>query len=368
MSAVLQSPGEARSASRWEKYRAAIGGLTEYWYPVTTAAELRRKRRQAVRILGKSLVLFHEQNAFYAILDKCPHRQVPLSMGRIEFPGHISCIYHGWTFELKSGELVAALTDGPRSPVTRKACVRTFPCEERAGLVFVWMGDGAPVPVEEDLPTELLRPDARVYSHARIVEGNWRHGAENGFDEGHVKMVHRTALWVAFRNIAAWNETSIERSPDRVWLVRKQKKVNLFDDYPGLGSWPKKRFWKPDPATGIVTGGSDHGIDVRLPAILRVKQPGKADWTHYEWYVPIDENHYYYLVLAVTWRASPWKRFAFWLRYWTYILWIHHYHFNGQDLAVVAAMPESSPSPAFRPDESIIAWRRLVEDEARAQR
>lgn len=368
MSAVLQPPGEARVASRWEKYRAAIGGLTEYWYPVTTAAELKRKRRETVRILGKNLVLFHEQDAFYAILDRCPHRQVPLSMGRIEFPGHISCIYHGWTFELKSGELVAALTDGPNSPVTRKACVRTFPCEERAGLVFVWMGEGAPVPVEEDLPTELLRPDARVYPHARIVEGNWRHAAENGFDEGHVKMVHRTALWVAFRNISAWNETRIERSPDRVWLVRKQNKVNLFDDYPGLGSWPKKRFWKPDPATGIVTAGSGHGIDVRLPAILRVKQPGKADWTHYEWYVPVDESHYYYLVLAVTWRGRPWKRFTFWLRYWTYILWIHHYQFNGQDLAIVAAMPESSPSPAFRPDESIIAWRRLVEEEARPRR
>jgi phenylpropionate dioxygenase-like ring-hydroxylating dioxygenase large terminal subunit len=365
MSAVLTPPA-TKAGSRWEKYRAAVGGLSEYWYPITTAAELKRKNRQVVKILGKSLVLFYEQNGFYAVLDQCPHRKVPLSMGRIEFPGHISCIYHGWTFELKSGELVAALTDGPSSPVTGKACVRTFPVEERAGLIFVWMGEGAPVPVEEDVPTELLRPDARVYPHALVVEGNWRHAAENGFDEGHVKMVHRTALWVAFRNIAAWNETRIERSGP--WLVRKQKKVNLFDDYPGLGTWPKKRFWKPDPVTGTVTGGPDHGIDVRLPAILRVKQPGKADWTHYEWYVPIDENHYYYLVLAVTWRASPWKRFTFWLRYWTYILWIHHHQFNGQDLAVVGAMPESSPSPAFRPDESIIAWRRLVEEEARPQR
>jgi phenylpropionate dioxygenase-like ring-hydroxylating dioxygenase large terminal subunit len=368
MSAVLQPPAEARSASRWEKYRAAVGGLSEYWYPLTTAAELRRKKRQVVRILGKNLVLFYEQRSFYALLDQCAHRKVPLSMGRIEFPGHISCIFHGWTYELKSGEMVAALTDGPSSPVTRKACVRTFPCEERAGLVFVWMGEGKPVPVEDDVPAELLRPDARVYPHARLVEGNWRHAAENGFDEGHVKMVHRTALWVAFRNVSAWNETYIERSPDGVWLRRKQKKVHLFDDYPGLGSWPKKRFWKPDPGKGTVTGGSDHGIDVRLPAILRVKQPGSADWTHYEWYVPIDENHYYYLVLAVTWRSSRWQRAIFWLRYWTYILWIHHYQFNNQDLAIVGAMPESSPWPAYRPDESISAWRKLVEDEARQRK
>lgn len=366
MSAILQqAPAASRPAGRWEKYKAVVGGLTEYWYPVATAAELRRKKRMVVTILGKQLVLFYEQGGYYALLDKCPHRQVPLSMGRVEFPGHISCIFHGWTFDVKTGDLVAALTDGPSSPVTHKACVRTFPAADRAGLVFVWMGEGKPVPVEEDVPTELLQPDARVYPHARITDGNWRHAAENGFDEGHVKMVHRTALWVAFRNVSAWNETYIERTPDRVWLRRKQKKVNLFADYPGLGTWPKKRFWKPDPNKGTVTGGSDHGIDVRLPAILRVKQPGKADWTHYEWYVPIDEKRYYYLVLAVTWRKSLWKRFAFWLRYWSYILWIHHYQFNGQDLAIVAAMPESSPSPAYRPDESIVAWRKLVEDESR---
>lgn len=365
MSAVPKEPETTRRSGRWDKYRAALGGLSEYWYPIAIASQLRRKRRQVATILGKKLVLFYEEGAFYALLDKCPHRQVPLSLGRIEFPGHISCIFHGWTFDLKTGQLVAALTDGPNSPVTGKACVRTFPVAERAGLVFVWMGEGRPVPVEDDVPEELLRPDARVYPYARVVPGNWRHAAENGFDEGHVKMVHRTALWVAFRNVSAWNETYIGRSPEGVWLRRKQKKVNLFDNYPGLGTWPKKRFWKPDPATGTVTGGSDHGVDIRLPAILRVKQPGRADWTHYEWYVPLDEGHYYYLVLAVSWRGSAWKRFTFWLRYWTYILWLHHHQFNGQDLCVVPVMQESSPSPAYRPDESIIAWRKLVEDEAR---
>src|SRR5256885_16665289 len=110
----------------------------------------------------------------------------------------------------------AALTDGPGSPVTRKARVQAFPVEVRAGLIFVWMGEGAPVPVEEDVPTELLRPDARVYPHPRVVPGNWRHAAENGFDEGHVKMVHRTARRVAFPTVSPWNETTIERSPDRV--------------------------------------------------------------------------------------------------------------------------------------------------------
>ena len=58
-------------------------------------------------------------------------------------------------------------------------------------------------------------------------------------------------------------------------------------------------------------------------------------------------------------------RFPFWLRYWSYILWIHHHGFNNEDLEVVARTPESSPVKTFRPDVSIIEWRRHVEQNAR---
>lgn len=369
MSAVMQdapaNPADAEVREPWEKYRAAAGGLDEYWYPVMTAAELRRRKRATVELVGRKLVLFADGANFRALLDECPHRQVPLSLGKVEFPGTITCIYHGWTFNLESGRMVAALTDGPDSPINGKVGVRSYPVEERIGLVFVWMGEGKPVPVEEDIPTELFREDARVYPFVRIVGGNWRHATENGFDESHVKMLHRYAAWVTFRNVSAWNETSIDKSDDGVWLERVQRNVHLFDDYPGLGSWPKKRFWKPEPSKGVTTGGKDHAVGVRLPCILRVRQPGKADWTHYEWYVPINKDSYIYLVLAVTWRSSPWKRFMFWLRYWTYILWIHHYGFNNQDLGVVAKTPEGAPVKLFRPDISIIEWRRHLEQNAR---
>src|SRR5205823_6704656 len=99
--------------------------LSEYWYPVITATELRRKKRAAIELLGRKLVLFYDQGRFRALLDACPHRRVPLSIGRVEFPGHITCMYHGHTYNLDSGQMVAALTDGPNSPLTRKLCVRT---------------------------------------------------------------------------------------------------------------------------------------------------------------------------------------------------------------------------------------------------
>ena len=44
------------------------------------------------------------------------------------------------------------------------------------------------------------------------------------------------------------------------------------------------------------------------------------------------------------------------------------YNFNNQDLSVVPLMKESHPERFFRPDVSITAWRRMVENEARGPR
>src|SRR5262249_54842596 len=106
----------------------------------------------------------------------------------------------------------------------------------------------------------------------------------------------------------------------------------------------------------------DHAVSIRLPCILRVQMPGNSNWTHYDWYTPIDNERYRYLALAVSWRTNPFSKAIWWLRFWSYILVVHHYGFNGQDLHMVGLIRDSSPSRAFRPDVSIFAWRKLVEE------
>ncbi|MBM3487843.1 MAG: Rieske 2Fe-2S domain-containing protein [Alphaproteobacteria bacterium] len=356
----MAEPG--RGIDRWERYCQAAEGFTEYWYPAMASPKLGSKP-QAVRIAGRDMVMVRSGGRAYALEDVCPHRRIPLSEGRCEFEHTISCVYHGWTFDLRSGALVAALTDGPDSPIVGKVSVRRFPVEERAGLVWVWTGDGEPVPVEDDIPEELLRADAIIVPLLRKVEGNWRYATENGFDESHGKFLHRTAWWVFFKRMSGWNVTEIVRSPDGKWLTRAQMEVHADDDYPGLGRWPRFNLFQRR-AKSVAQGSNKHPVSVRLPGTLRVVQPDSADWTHYEWYVPATRNTYRYLVLAVTWGGAL-KRALFHLRYWTYILWVHHYGFNNQDLRVVKLMPDTHPERLFRPDVSITAWRRMCEEEAR---
>ncbi len=278
------SDTQPKTPRRAQRYKSAKGGMHEYWFPAMSAATLRRKKMITQTVAGNVILFVFDKGKYYAVRDLCPHRLVPLSEGRIEFPGHVTCEYHGWTFDLSDGQLAAALTDGPDSPVTGKVCIKTYPVEVRAGLVFVWIGSAKPVPVEEAIRTELVDPKARVKVLIRKPIGDWRYATENGFDEAHGKMLHRSSWWVFFRGIAAWNATVIKPSADGVWLSRTQEKVQLRDNYPGLGTWPRHYFWQKGAGTKRSTlGGTDHVIDVRLPGHLSVKQPGRARRTPYEW-------------------------------------------------------------------------------------
>jgi phenylpropionate dioxygenase-like ring-hydroxylating dioxygenase large terminal subunit len=72
--------------------------LYNHWYIACQAKELRQKPL-ARTVLGIPLVLFRgSNNKPTALLDRCPHRNVPLSKGWIR-NNHLICKYHGWQFD-----------------------------------------------------------------------------------------------------------------------------------------------------------------------------------------------------------------------------------------------------------------------------
>ncbi|HLY64806.1 MAG TPA: aromatic ring-hydroxylating dioxygenase subunit alpha [Chloroflexota bacterium] len=344
--------------STWPRYDAAVVGFPEYWYPAIEAGKVRGKP-VPLTLAGQELVLIRDGGKVYALHDRCLHRGVPLSLGagtfggrtysRQVFPGTLSCGYHGWTYDLRSGTLVAALTDGPDSPICGKVRVRTYPAEERFGIVWVWMGEGSPPPLDEDLPEDLLKPDAVVGGvRASLRDGNWRYAAENGFDEPHPRFLHRNSLWQLFNRQPGWIKTHVEASPDGKWLKYLPDEVHFEDDFPGLGRWPIKRWWE------VRKGGPR--ISIRMPCTLRVHY---GEWIHFAWYVPVDEGHHRYFQFAVK-RTSGWDAVWFKLRYRLYIRRIFHTWFSRQDGVMLAAI-KAPPERLFRPDATLIAWRKLCE-------
>jgi phenylpropionate dioxygenase-like ring-hydroxylating dioxygenase large terminal subunit len=358
--------------SAWPTYQAAAEGLPNYWYPVEWSSQIDEKPR-AFTVAGQRLVLVRDAGSVFALDDRCPHRGVPLSLGSREFPGTLSCRYHGWTYSLEDGVLQAAITDGPDSPICGKVAVRTFPLAERLGLVWVYIGEGHPHAIDDQLPEELVGT-ARfaIGGRIRIRSGNWRFAAENGFDEGHAKFLHRKALWRWFKTMPTWNTTRIERRGR--WIYRAQDAVYWEADFPGLGVWTNKRWWKQRPpedqpfnlgntgaakrADPYIAGQAWPGFaSLSLPGVLRIAYP---QFVHYEFYVPVDADKHRYVGLMVQFKKGAQGRW-FHLRYLIGIRWLFHGQFSNQDARMVEKM-DCPPERLYRPDLSMIAWRRLCEE------
>lgn len=113
--------------------------LRNAWYVAAWASEIERKLFHRT-LLGVPVVMYRrEDGAVTAMHDRCPHRFVPLHLGRL-VGDNVECGYHGLQFDC-GGQCVANPFDG-RPP--RAAKVRTFPVVERHGIVWIWPGDAAP--------------------------------------------------------------------------------------------------------------------------------------------------------------------------------------------------------------------------------
>lgn len=358
----------------WPLYNAAAAGLREYWYPVAWASTITEKPT-ALTVCGEKIIVVRSDRGVHALHDRCPHRGVPLSLGSCEFAGTISCVYHGWTYDVTSGSLVAVITDGPDSPINGKVQVKTYPAAERAGLVWVYPGELEPPPVEEALPEELRNADFVFGGRIEERPGNWRLAAENGFDEGHAKYLHRTALWRLFKTMPTWNKIHIEQHGR--WIFRIEDERFWEADFPGLGKWSNIRWWRVKPKAGqqfrLGNTGSPSAPDpeiaglglpsfssLALPGVLRIAYP---KFIHYEFYVPVDATNFRYVGLFVRFK-SGFAGLAHQIKYLAMVRWLFHGQFSGQDAWMVSET-DCPPERLYRPDVSVITWRRLVERESR---
>ncbi len=168
--------------------------LRNAWYVAAISSTVRQEL-QAVRMLGVDLVLYRTGDGKpVALEDACPHRKLPLSMGRL-VGDTVECGYHGLTFDA-SGKCVAAPTQN-RVPPT--AVVNTYSAVDRYGLLWVWMGDSEEA--DESLLLEIENYDNPGWhitnGDSLVCECNYLYLVDNLLDPSHVAWVHRTSFAAA---------------------------------------------------------------------------------------------------------------------------------------------------------------------------
>jgi phthalate 4,5-dioxygenase oxygenase subunit len=165
--------------------------MRRYWVPAMLASEVAEPDCAPVRVklLGESLVAFRDTQGRLGLIDEfCAHRTTSLFFGRNE-EGGLRCSYHGWKYDV-DGQCV----DLPAEPQTAcKVSLKAYPCIERGGVVWAYMGPPELKPAPPALEWCTV-PEANRYISRRQQECNYLQAMEGGIDTTHVSFVHRYEL------------------------------------------------------------------------------------------------------------------------------------------------------------------------------
>jgi phthalate 4,5-dioxygenase oxygenase subunit len=164
--------------------------MREYWLPAMVSSELPAPDCDPVRVmlLGERLVAFRDSEGTVGLLPhNCPHRGASLFFGRNE-EGGLRCVYHGWKFDV-AGRCLDMPNEPADSNFKDKVRARAYPCVERGGIVWTYMGpreEPPPIPAFEyfDAPTE----KQSIFVHQ--LQANWLQTLEGDVDTTHFGLLH----------------------------------------------------------------------------------------------------------------------------------------------------------------------------------
>ncbi|HUY18048.1 MAG TPA: Rieske 2Fe-2S domain-containing protein [Candidatus Binataceae bacterium] len=368
------------AAREYAPYIEATWGLKNHWYPAFFSSEIPADGIKAVTIAGHDIAVRRVHGKLYALRDKCAHRGARFSQEPLCFNDEtISCWYHGYTYGLADGVLKTILAS-PDDPLIGKLRIRTYPIEERGGMIFIFVGDEDYQPrpsLESDLPPRMTdNPsfpyllDEDVFSRGihRPVNSNWRLGMENGNDPTHI-LIHRKSFYVVMSGTklplgfipSAPEAGQFLELPDGqkgVWGVNGEVyKPVMQNQYLGIST--------PKPVAGPRI--DEYRISSWLPCDLLVEGFPAPGWVTIEWYVPIDDVRHEFWQIALRLCRDEHERAAATEFYETVALPIGFTEFSHIDVVARERLQEHYRYPErfgqenfFAGDLAIVAWRKLA--------
>ena len=164
------------------------------WYVAAFSDEVDRRLFKRT-LLDTPVVFFRtEDGRPIALHDRCPHRHLPLSMGKLT-GDEIQCGYHGLQIA-ENGRCVKAPQQDFIPP---DACVNAFPLIEKWQWIWIWMGDAEKA--DPDLLPDhvkwlgMERPGyTAIPFFAMEMKANYQLMHDNLMDTSHLSFVHPNLL------------------------------------------------------------------------------------------------------------------------------------------------------------------------------
>jgi phenylpropionate dioxygenase-like ring-hydroxylating dioxygenase large terminal subunit len=238
------------------------------------------------RLLDEAVLLFRDSGGtVQAIADKCAHRGLPLSRGRLH-GDIVQCGYHGMQFD-GSGTCLGV---PGQDHIPAGAVVRAYPVIEQHGFVWIWMGD-------PDASARAAIPDMFWFDDPAwtCVSGYHNVGADyrllndNLLDLSHESFVHVETIG---NEAVADSPVSAEIVDDTVRVSRYMnacepppfyKRVTGFNEK--IDRW-HTTIYTPPGVLVIENGSMPTGADrdaAKERRVINLITPETATSSHYFW-------------------------------------------------------------------------------------
>jgi phenylpropionate dioxygenase-like ring-hydroxylating dioxygenase large terminal subunit len=160
--------------------------LLDHWYVLCRSEDL-RGAPLATELWSQPIALFRGPGrAPCALLDRCPHRNVPLSLGTVR-DATLECRYHGWRFDQRGA---CVRVPGRCEPSLPSGTVPRFATREQDGYVWAW-GRPDAEPSAEPFRVAALERDHTVLHATADYPGDLQASLENTIDVPHTAFLHR---------------------------------------------------------------------------------------------------------------------------------------------------------------------------------
>ena len=265
--------------------------LRRYWQPAALVDELSGNRPiKPVRLLGEDLVIFRDETGRCGLLGRaCPHRGTDLTYGRLE-DGGLRCAFHGWLFDV-DGKCLQTPAEPEDSNLCRNIRHKAYPVVERSGILFAYMGDGAP-PEFPDFDC-FVAPSSHTFAFKGMIDCNWLQSLEVGIDPAHTSFLHRffhdedpkAGYGKLFR------DTSIDSAMPMTKIMREFPRPRIEVE--------PTEFGFRILALRQIDADNSHVRVTNLMFPNAFVIPMSREMTITQWHVPIDDKkHYWYAIFT----------------------------------------------------------------------
>ncbi len=173
--------------------------IRNQWYIVLNSRQV-RERPVGVTRMGEKLVFWRDgEGRVVCFQDRCVHRGVALSAGKVLPDGRLQCPFHGFEYD-SAGRVTAIPANSRSTPVPERFRAYTYPTYEAHGFIWVWWGDNPP----DDLQPPRFFDDLEGFRYAEVIdpwEAHYSRVIENQLDPIHLPFVHHNTIGRGNRTI-----------------------------------------------------------------------------------------------------------------------------------------------------------------------